>query len=121
MTTIEIEQAARTMRALAHTVRLSVLGTLAGGERSVGEIERFSGVAQPALSQQLAVLREAGLVTARREARQVYYRIDRSAIAAVAELLDQLSGGRSAAPGREAVQLPTNVGAAVFARILPNG
>lgn len=120
MMTIEIEQATRVLRALAHTVRLSVLGTLAGGERSVGEIERSSGIAQPGLSQQLAILREAGLVTARREARQVYYRIDRSAIAAVAELLDQLSGARTVAPGEESPKLPANVGAAVFARILPN-
>jgi DNA-binding transcriptional ArsR family regulator len=121
MTAVEIEQATRVLRALAHAVRLSVLGTLADGERSVGEIERSSGIAQPGLSQQLAILREAGLVTARREARQVYYSIDRSAIAAVAAVLGQLSGARTVAPGGETAQLPANVGAAVFARILPHG
>jgi DNA-binding transcriptional ArsR family regulator len=46
---------------------------LADGERSVRELEDLLGIRQPGLSQQLAELREAGLIAGRKEGKQVFY------------------------------------------------
>ncbi|HET7677167.1 MAG TPA: metalloregulator ArsR/SmtB family transcription factor [Candidatus Limnocylindrales bacterium] len=62
-------------RALADPKRLCVLETLAGGERSVGDLSREVGCQIPNMSQHLAVLRAAGLVAARRDGNTVYYRL----------------------------------------------
>ena len=57
------------LKAVAHPVRLRILQTLAGTERNVGEIDEAADIGQPTLSQQLAVLRNAGLVTTRKDAK----------------------------------------------------
>ncbi len=62
-------------RALADAKRLCVLETLADGERSVGELSQQVGCHVPNMSQHLAVLRAAGLVTARKSGSTVYYRL----------------------------------------------
>src|SRR3954452_18542937 len=61
--------------ALAHPARVRVLEVLAGGERSVGELQPLVGIELSHLSQQLAVLRRAGLVTTRKEGSTVHYAI----------------------------------------------
>lgn len=68
-------EAAGLMKALAHPARLMVLCTLIGGEKSAGDLEFGTDLGQSALSQHLAVLRERGLVTTRREAQSIYYSI----------------------------------------------
>ncbi len=62
-------------RALADPKRLCVVEVLAGGERSVSELSREAACQIPNMSQHLAVLRSAGLVTARRDGNTVYYRL----------------------------------------------
>ena len=62
-------------RALADPKRLCVLEVLARGERSVSELSRDVGCQIPNMSQHLAVLRSAGLVSTRREGSTVYYRL----------------------------------------------
>jgi len=62
------------LRALADPTRRVVFERLASGEASAGELGRGLGVSQPAISQHLGVLRDAGLVTPRREGRHRYYR-----------------------------------------------
>ncbi len=111
------DTAAALLRALAHGVRLALLDALAEGERSVGEIERATGVVQPGLSQQLGILRKAGLVTTRREAKQVYYRIDRDGLAGVAALIDRFA--RREPKAAIAPSGRVGGGAAMFARVLP--
>ena len=69
-------RAAEVLRALANQRRLAILEDLAGGERSVGELERLVGLGQSALSQHLARLRRARLVRHRHAGRTVYYGID---------------------------------------------
>lgn len=64
-------------KALAHPARLAVLHMLRGGERCVCEIEAELGRRQAYVSQQLAVLRNAGLVDIRRDGWRVYYRATR--------------------------------------------
>lgn len=71
----ERQRYAAISRALADAKRLCVLEILAGGERSVGELSREAGCHVPNMSQHLAVLRAAGLVTARRDGSTVLYRL----------------------------------------------
>lgn len=62
-------------RALADPKRLCVLETLASGELSVGDLSMVVGCQIPNMSQHLAVLRSAGLVSTRREGSTVFYRL----------------------------------------------
>src|SRR3546814_19975685 len=82
--------AAALLKALANESRLMILCLLADGERSVGEINAMVDLSQSALSQHLAVLREAALVQTRREAQSVYYSLMRSPASAVITSLQQL-------------------------------
>lgn len=84
------------LKAVAHPLRLRILRALAQSKRSVGEIDDVAAIGPPALSQQLAVLRNSGLVTTRREAKLVFYRLDQSRIAALATLLADLAGDADA-------------------------
>jgi ArsR family transcriptional regulator len=78
-----------------------VLCQLNDGEHSAGELQKGSGLSQSALSQHLAVLREEGLVSTRREAQTIHYSIaDEKAarlISALAEIFcpPQPKGKRS--------------------------
>lgn len=65
--------AARLLKALGNEKRLQLLCLLVEGERSVGELNTRLDLSQSALSQHLALLRQDGLVTSRREAQAVYY------------------------------------------------
>jgi ArsR family transcriptional regulator len=69
------------LRTLANRNRLMVACALVEGEYAVGELEEELGIHQPTLSQQLTVLRAAGIVKTRREAKQIFYRLtdDRAA------------------------------------------
>lgn len=85
------EELVEALKAVAHPLRLKILQALSGTERSVGDIDAVAAIGQPALSQQLAVLRTAGLVSTRREAKQVHYRLDERRMAAVAEAIGDLT------------------------------
>ncbi|NOZ27492.1 MAG: winged helix-turn-helix transcriptional regulator [Chloroflexi bacterium] len=69
------EKAARLFRALAHPARLRILDALRYGEECVCHLEALLGKPQAYVSQQLAVLREAGLVRDRKDGQRVYYAI----------------------------------------------
>ena len=60
-------------RALAHPVRIRILEVLAGGERSVHDLQQALGLEQPVVSQQLAVLRGKNIVSARKVGTTVRY------------------------------------------------
>ena len=66
-------EAARLLKLLGNEKRLQLLCLLVEGERSVGELNARLDLSQSALSQHLALLREDGLVHARREAQAIYY------------------------------------------------
>jgi len=65
--------AAGLMKALGNESRLMILCNLAAGERSVGELNEIVPLSQSALSQQLARLRQQGLVKTRRASQTIYY------------------------------------------------
>ena len=62
-------------KTLANPIRLEILNLLRGGERSVNELTVLTGRAQATVSQHLAVLRQRGVVLARKEGINVYYEI----------------------------------------------
>jgi ArsR family transcriptional regulator len=69
------ELKAELFKALAHPARIRVLEVLVDGERSVGELQPVVGIELSHLSQQLGVLRRAGLVTSRKQGSSVIYAI----------------------------------------------
>jgi ArsR family transcriptional regulator len=64
---------ARFFRALAHPTRISMLEILVRGGRTVQELQEELALEQPVASQQLAVLRNQGIVSARKEGLSVRY------------------------------------------------
>jgi DNA-binding transcriptional ArsR family regulator len=75
------------LKALSHEARLMILCLLADGERSVTEIEQALRLRQPAVSQQLARLRDDALVEARRDGTNIYYSLARTEVREVIEAL----------------------------------
>ena len=61
------------LKSISHEQRLMILCNLVSGEKSVSELEQALGARQAAVSQQLARLRQEGLVTRRRDGKTIYY------------------------------------------------
>jgi DNA-binding transcriptional ArsR family regulator len=86
-------------KALMHPTRLSILEILRAGEACVCHIEAVLGYRQAYISQQLTVLRDAGLVEDRRDGTRIYYRVIKPQ---VFDLVDQASRLNGANP----IQVP---------------
>lgn len=120
------EEAAEKLRVFAQPQRLMILSLLLAGERSVTEIDEATAIGQPALSQQLAELRRAGMVSTRRQAKQVYYSLADPSVELCVRSIEAVFGaGDPAAALRGVVQgeagaspPPPPAGAAHFARLL---
>lgn len=84
--TPDLRRGARLFHALSDETRLAILAMLRDGERCVCELQDELDAAQSRLSFHLRVLREAGLVSDRREGRWSYYRITPEALAEVHDL-----------------------------------
>ena len=103
---------AELFRALAHPARIRALEVLSDGERSVSELVPLVGIEASHLSQQLGVLRRAGVVTTRREGTSVIYALrgpevaellaaaKRLLITSLTESTELLAGLRTAAGRR---------------------
>ena len=94
--------AAEMLRALAHPMRLMILCRLLEGEAGVSELEQQLGLRQPNLSQQLAALRDAGLVSTRRESRCIIYQLTDPRVRPIIETLYRIFA-TDAADGSRAV------------------
>jgi DNA-binding transcriptional ArsR family regulator len=66
------ERQARICKAFAHPGRLQILDLLGQGERGVSELQEALGVSKPSISQHMAVLKSARVLSTRREGKQVY-------------------------------------------------
>lgn len=66
----------RIFQALADPSRRAIFESLTRGEAAVKDLKRRFDISQPAVSQHLAALKNAGLVIGRREGRCVYYRVE---------------------------------------------
>lgn len=84
------DEAARLMKALSNRNRLMILCRLTDGERQVGDLAAEVGLSQSALSQHLALLRQDGLVAARRDGVAMHYAIADPAVARVIALLAEI-------------------------------
>lgn len=82
--------AAGLMKALGNESRLMILCALSTGELSVGDLNEIVPLSQSALSQQLARLREQGLVDTRRQSQTIYYSLSPGPANRVIQLLHDL-------------------------------
>lgn len=81
------DKASALLKVMANPDRLLLLCQLTQGEQCVSDLEQGLGLQQPSLSQQLTVLRQAKLVSTRREGKQIYYSITSAEALAVMQLL----------------------------------
>lgn len=100
------DEVAGLLKLLSHPNRLLVTCELAGGELPVSQIEARTGVAQPNLSRDLARLRAEGIVSTRRQSKQIFYSLtDPRIIAVMRALCDAFAPVPAAAndPQKESV------------------
>ena len=84
-----MQQRDAALRALAHPGRRRVLELLAAAERTSGALAEECGWTKPAASQQLKVLREAGLIDVRTNGNRRLYRTRREGLAELRAFLDE--------------------------------
>ncbi|MEZ5865118.1 MAG: metalloregulator ArsR/SmtB family transcription factor [Geminicoccaceae bacterium] len=84
------ERASAFLKTVANSNRLMILCCLIGVERSVSELEAMLGMRQPALSQQLARLRQDDLVRTRRAGKMIFYSLNGSEAVELIGLLHRL-------------------------------
>lgn len=104
-------------KAIAHPLRLRILEALSAAERNVGEIEQATGIGQPALSQQLGVLRKAGLVETRKEAKLVFYRLAAGELGELSAVLAAMAPAQPTPRSQPATAPLAAPGVANFARL----
>ena len=71
----DIQQASQAIKAIAHPLRLKILCVLGEQEVSVQDIVDQVGTSQSNISQHLAILRDKGVLSTRKDANRVFYRI----------------------------------------------
>ncbi len=86
------EQLSTLFKALAHPGRIAILDVLRNGEQCVCHIEAHLGFRQAYISQQLAVLREAGLIQDQRDGWNIYYRVIRPEVYALVDVARTMVG-----------------------------
>src|SRR5688500_15370912 len=91
------DRAIKLFHALSDATRLSILERLRFGERCVCEMTDALDAAQSRLSFHLKVLKDAGLVTDRREGRWMYYTLNQDTLGEMAELIEGLAVAPTAA------------------------
>src|SRR6266498_1266605 len=96
----DLGQAQRWFHALSDETRLQLLERLRDGEQCVCDLTDALDAAQSRLSFHLKTLKDAGLVTDRREGRWMYYTLNTDALAEVGELANGLAAAPSAAERR---------------------
>jgi DNA-binding transcriptional ArsR family regulator len=115
------------LKIYAQPQRLMILSCLLNRERNVTEIGDATSITQPALSQQLAELRRAELVSTRKEAKQVWYMLADESVKICVQTMEAVFGNGSdveitqvkeIAMTSHSSLLPAADGAASFARIL---
>lgn len=93
-------RAARLFHALSDEIRLEVIDLLRDGERCVCELTTALDIAQPRLSWHLRALKEAGILTDRKEGRWVYYALARDTFEEAESVLSVLKPSVRALPTR---------------------
>lgn len=81
------------LKALAHPTRLSILEILRDGEQCVCHMEASLGIRQASISQQLMILRKAGVVKVRRDGLNVFYHVVRPEVFPLLDAVHAAAGG----------------------------
>jgi len=97
---MNIEQLAKLHKALSVPVRLKILELIGERPLCVNAITRCLEISQPAVSQHLAVLRHAGLVSSTKQGYTVHYKLVRERLEELREALDLFPASGSAGPIR---------------------
>lgn len=100
------DQQAQILKVLTHPARLAILDILRNGEHCVCHMEAYLGYRQAYLSQQIAVLREAGLIQDRRDGWNIFYRVSDPRIYAILDAVQALFSEKSASHRKEGVKCP---------------
>lgn len=125
------DEATERLKIYAQPQRLMILSRLLECEQTVSEIAAATGIAQPALSQQLAELRRAEMVKKRRASKQIYYSLAGDDVRLCIRSIEAIFGSGK---DKQAALLPTappnsrqnkplqtkSAGAAAFARVGPS-
>lgn len=86
------ETQAQMLKVLTHPTRLAILSILRDGEHCVCHMEAYLGFRQAYISQQLSVLREAGLIQDRRDGWNIFYRVADPRIFEVMDAVQKITG-----------------------------
>ncbi len=98
---------AQLLKVLTHPARLAILNILRDGEHCVCHMEAHLGYRQAYISQQLMVLREAGLIQDRRDGWNVFYRVVEPRVFDILSAVEQIIPiDREAAAESHAVACP---------------
>jgi ArsR family transcriptional regulator len=98
----DLDRPSSWFHALSDPTRLEIVVLLSHGERCVCELQEALAAAQSRLSFHLGVLKDAGVVTDRREGRWVYYALNRDALDGMAEFARAVKPGKHAGSCRAA-------------------
>ena len=86
------EMRAQVLKAMAHPARLVMVEALAEGEKCVCELQKLVGLAMPTVSRHLSQMKNAGIVTCRRNGNQIYYRLLVPCVMNVFTCIDEVLG-----------------------------
>ncbi len=87
---VMLELHARICKTMAHPIRLALIEALRDGERSVGDLAAAIGVTPSLASQHLAVMRNQGLVSTRRNGTEIFYSVGYPKMIQVCDLLREV-------------------------------
>lgn len=88
-----LEKAAGMMKAMAHPVRISIIGCLEPGKRkSVTEIHNQIGIEQSTASHHLGILKDKGVLGSKREGKNTYYYLKHESIVALLNCIGDCCG-----------------------------
>jgi DNA-binding transcriptional ArsR family regulator len=86
------------LKALSHPTRLAILDILRDGEQCVCHMEAMLELRQAYISQQLMILKNAGLVESRRDGLNLYYRVVKTEIFNLLDIVDSVTGAVATRP-----------------------
>ena len=90
--TTSLEIQTQLFKVLAHPARISIINILRDGEHCVCNLEAYLGLRQAFISQQLAVLREAGIIVDRRDGWNIFYRVTNPQIYDLLDAANKFTG-----------------------------
>lgn len=86
------ENQSELLKALSYSTRLAILDILREGEQCVCHMEATLSLRQAYISQQLMILKQAGLLEARRDGLNLYYRVIRPEVFGILDVLQSVAG-----------------------------